>query len=59
MKMIDEKFETSRGEHHLYTVRSMGPGRGFGIVDRLRNWVIAYPFWTREDAWGYLRETDA
>ena len=59
MKMIDEKFETSRGKHRLYTVRSMGRGQGFGVVDRLRNWVVAHPFWTREDAWEYLRETDA
>jgi len=28
MKMIDEKFETSRGRHSLYTVRSMGAGAG-------------------------------
>jgi hypothetical protein len=35
VKMIDEKFETSRGKHHLYTVRSMGPEQGFGVVDRV------------------------
>ena len=59
MKMIDEKFEASKGKHRQYSVRSMGPGRGFGVVDRLRNWVVAHPSWTREDAWEYLRETDA
>src|SRR5437667_12603634 len=26
--------------HKRYVVRSMGPGRGFGVVDRYRNMVI-------------------
>jgi len=60
MKLIDEKFSDINGrKYRLYTVRSMGPGRGLGVVDRLRNWVIVHPFWTREATWEYLRETDA
>jgi len=56
MKLIDEKFATIRGEHKLYTVRSNRHTGCFMIVDRLRNFVLADGFATRESAWEYLRE---
>jgi len=61
MKMIDEKFETSKGKHRLYTARSMGSGQGFGILDRYRNMFITPSGWgrTRKECWDYLRETAA
>jgi len=59
MKMINQKFGTSNGKHRLHTVRSMGRGQGFGVVDKLRNWIVVHPFWTRKAAWEYLRKTNA
>jgi hypothetical protein len=60
MKMIDEKFADMSGrEFRLYTVRSMGRGQGFGVLNRYRNIYIRAPFSTREECWAYLRETDA
>ena len=43
-------------EHVRYVVRSLGPGRGFGILDVLRNWFVADCFSTRENAREALRE---
>jgi hypothetical protein len=58
--MIDEKFADINGRKYgLYTVRSMGPGQGLGILDRYRNAFIRSRFSTRDECWAYLRETDA
>ncbi len=61
MKMIDEKFSDINGrKYRLYSVRSMGAGRGFGILDRYRNiFITPAPVWTREACWEFLQETDA
>jgi hypothetical protein len=45
-------------KHKLYTVRSLGPGRGFGVIDTRRNAVFNYPFQTRGDAWDYIESFD-
>jgi hypothetical protein len=58
MKLIDKKFETSRGEHKLYTVRSFGPNEGFGVLNRYSNVFLSARFGTRDLAWQYLSETD-
>jgi hypothetical protein len=58
MKMIDEKWEDlNERKHKLYVVRSMGVGRGFGVIEVLRNVVVATG-WTREECYEYLRITD-
>jgi len=61
MNMISEKFEDMNGrKHRLYSVRSMGAGRGFGILDRSRNvFISSVPVATRKECWDFLRETDA
>jgi len=41
-------------KHRAYTVRSMGPHRGFAVLDSYRNIIVAYPFSTRQGAWDYL-----
>jgi hypothetical protein len=38
-------------------VRSMGAGRGFGVIEVLRSVVVATG-WTREECYEYLRTTD-
>ena len=39
--MIDQKWEDTNGrKHKLYVVRSMGAGRGFGVIEFLRNFVV-------------------
>jgi|HubBroStandDraft_5_1064220.scaffolds.fasta_scaffold441893_1 hypothetical protein len=58
MKLIDKKFDTSRGKHRLYTVRSLGPREGFGVLNRYSNVFLSFRFGTRDSAWQYLRETD-
>jgi len=57
MKMIDETFEDINGrKYRLYTVRSMGPGRGFGILDRYGNaFLYSSGFATRQEAWESLQ----
>jgi hypothetical protein len=57
--MIDEKFEDINGrKYRLYTVRSMGPGEGFGVLDRYLNaFVYGVRAFTREHCWDYLRRT--
>lgn len=60
VKMIDDKFEDINGrKYRLYTVRSMGPGRGFGILNRYRNTFDVSPFSKREDAWNYLKTEES
>ena len=57
-KMIDEKWEDLNGrKHKLYVVRSIGAGRGFGVIEVRRNVVVATE-WTREECYEYLRITD-
>jgi hypothetical protein len=56
-------YEDGRGnKHRRYSVRSLGPHRGFGLVDVLKNlWIspTAQPYATREAAWQALaRMTD-
>jgi hypothetical protein len=58
MKMFDEKWLDINGrKHKLYVVRSMGAGRGFGVIEVLRNFVVATGS-TREECYEYLRATD-
>ena len=58
MKMIDQKWEDLNGrKHKLYVVRSMGAGRGFGVIEVLRNFVVATGS-TREECYEHLRTTD-
>lgn len=45
-------------KHRLYTVRSLGAGRGFGVIDVLRNIVISSPYSDRQDAWGFISHYD-
>jgi len=60
MKMIDEKFKDIDGrKHQLYSVRSLGPNRGFGCVDRTRNLFVITGFSTREEAWVFLRQQES
>lgn len=56
-KLIDEKFEDINGrKYRLYTVRSMGPGRGFNILDKYRNMFLYSEGWaTRQQAWDFLK----
>ena len=57
-KMIHEKWEGTNGrKHKLYVVRSIGRGRGFGVIEVLRNFVVATG-WTREECYEYLRTTE-
>jgi hypothetical protein len=57
-KMIDEKWEDTNGrKHKLYVVRSMGAGRGFGVIEVRLNFVVATGR-TREECYDYLRTTD-
>jgi len=57
-KMIHEKWEDLNGrKHKLYVVRSMGPGRGYGVIEVLHNAVVVTG-WTREECYEYLRTTD-
>jgi len=46
------------GKHRLYTVRSLGSGRGFGVIDVLRNIVISSPYYERQDAWDFINRYD-
>jgi len=41
-------------KHKLYTVRSLGSGRGFGVIEVLRNVVISGPYFARKDAWDFI-----
>lgn len=45
-------------KHKSYTVRSLGPGRGFGVIDVLRNIVVSSPYYTRQDAWDFINRYD-
>jgi hypothetical protein len=57
-KMIDQKWEDTNGrKHKLYVVRSIGTGRGFGVIEVLRNFVVATGQ-TREECYEYLRTTE-
>jgi hypothetical protein len=59
MKLIEETFTDINGrKFRRNTVRSYGDG-SFLTLDKLQNVVIASGFGTREEAWQYLRETDA
>ena len=56
--MIDQKWEDLNGrKHKMYIVRSMGAGQGFGVIEVLRNFVVATGR-TREECYEYLRTTD-
>ena len=58
MKMINEKWKDINGrKHKLYVVRSMGAGRGFGVIEVLHNFVVTTGQ-TREECYDYLRTTD-
>jgi hypothetical protein len=37
LRLKDVHFEDSKGKHSRYGVRSLGTGKGFGILDKLRN----------------------
>ena len=37
LRLKDIVFQDSTGKHSRYGVRSMGPGKGFGILDKLQN----------------------
>jgi hypothetical protein len=57
-KMIDEKWADTNGrKHKLYVVRSIGAGRGFGVIEVRRNFVVVTGS-TREECYEYLRTTD-
>jgi len=57
-KMIDQRWEDLNGrKHKVYVVRSMGGGRGFGVIEVLRNFVVTTGS-TREECYEYLRTTD-
>jgi hypothetical protein len=57
-KMIDQKWKDINGrKHKLYVVRSMGAGRGFGVIEVLHNFVVATGQ-TREECYDYLSTTD-
>lgn len=43
------------GKHRRYTVRSLGPSQGFGILDVCRSLFVVRPFPDRESAWDYLK----
>jgi microcystin degradation protein MlrC len=58
MKMINANWKDLNGcKHKLYVVRSMGAGRGFGVIEVLRNVVVTTGS-TREECYEYLRTTD-
>jgi hypothetical protein len=51
-------YDHNNRAHTLYTVRSMGPGRGFGILNTfLSAFICPNPFSTRADARAYMAET--
>lgn len=57
MKLINEKWKDIYGRRHkMYVVRSMGAGRGFGVLQAVSNRVVATG-WTREECYDYLRTT--
>jgi hypothetical protein len=37
LRLKDVQFQDSKGSHSRYGVRSMGAGKGFGILDKLEN----------------------
>jgi hypothetical protein len=54
------KYEDMNGRRHPeHVVRSMGPGRGFGVVDVLTNVFVEPTGGTREEAWEDLRALEA
>ena len=62
MKKTYEKayFRDINGrKHKQYTVRSMGPGRGYMVVDILTNTVVNADFATRENAHKWMNENHA
>ena len=56
-KLIGLKFDTSIGKLRLYTVRSLGPSDGFGVLNRYNRVFLAIRFGTRDSAWDYLRQS--
>ena len=40
-KEFNRRIATAERKHKLYVVRSMGAGRGFGVIEVLRNVVVA------------------
>ena len=56
-RMVNETFEDINGRRwKRYTVRSLGPGRGCYILDKLLNLGLAVnQGCSREQCWEYLR----
>ncbi len=53
-------YEDMNGRRHpQHVVRSMGRGRGFGVLDVLINCFVSVTAGTREEAWQDLRELEA
>lgn len=51
-----EKWEDlDGGKHRRYTVRSLGPSEGFGILDVCRSFIVVHSFPDRAAAWDYLK----
>jgi hypothetical protein len=45
-------------EHFLHRVRSLGPGRGFGVLNIYTNAVVASSYSNRAKAWSALRKME-
>lgn len=59
MILAKQTWEDLEGrKHKLYTVRSLGPGRGFGVIDVLQNVVVSSPYYARQDAWDFISRYD-
>ncbi len=52
---MNKFFYDSNGKHRKYTVRAMGPGQGFGVLDREFNvFMHTGSFSTRKAAWNWF-----
>ena len=60
LRLRNVQFEDSKGKHSRYGVRSLGPGKGFGILDKLRNSFlhIAMGSTSRSDCYSALLRYD-
>ena len=55
--MLRLKWPDINGRKHVqHTVRSMGPNRGYGVLDVLRNVYVMTGYSTRKEAWEALEE---
>ena len=60
MKTKHAKFEDLNGRNHdLYAVRSLGRGRGFGVLNTLSNVFVSSQEETRDEAERTLVEIEA